>query len=135
MSILATIGRLKPHRIADLLQSLLQQSQKALVTPPQELVHHLVHSLCCLVAAPGGYTFIRPALAALAGGGKTCLLASGKYERSNVQFVLEELIALANAYLAQHGPRTAAHGTAHVYAELPTETMSSQTCGIVGLPL
>ena len=127
---MATIGRLKPNRIADLLQSLLQQSQKALITPPQELMHHLVHSLCCLVAAPGGYTFIRPALAALAGG-DSCLLASGKYERSNVQSVLEELIALANAYLAQHGPRTAAHGMAYVYAELATRTMSCQTCGIV----
>lgn len=66
-----------------------------------------MHSLSTLVAAPGGYKHIRPAIAALAGDGNS-LLASGRYERSNVLFVLEELTILAKAYLAQHGSKTGA---------------------------
>lgn len=105
LSILTTLGQLKPDPIGDILASLLQQTLNAAIVPPQELVHQLVHSLCTLVALPGGYKCIRPAIAALAGEGNS-LLASGRYERSNLLFVLQELANLAKAYQAQHGSNT-----------------------------
>ena len=110
LSILAVLGKLRPDEVAKCLIPLLEETLTALPAPPEELVHQLLHSLCALVAAPGGHSHIRPAVAALGGEGNNSLLASGRYERANLLFVLEELTILAEAYLAQHGTWSAAQG-------------------------
>lgn len=134
LSILTVLSRLKPDEVANSLIPLLEETTNALPAPPEELMQQLLHSLCTLVAAPGGHQHIRPAVAALAGEGNS-LLASGRYERANLLFVLEELTTLAKAYLAQHGTWSAAQGlklcSCYVYCKWLTVNLDVACCRMV----
>ena len=71
---------------------------------PPELYHELIQSLCLLVAAPGGDSYMKQAIQFLDAedGG---LLAHRRFQRDEVLLVIHQLAVLAKAVLAQHGKK------------------------------
>ena len=93
-----------------MLTELLHWCHASNIQPPPELVHHLLVSLCALVAAPGGDSYIKQAIKFLDAeeGG---LLAHQRFQRDEVLLVLQQLAVLAKAFLAAHGKRPATGST------------------------
>ena len=116
VSLITALGILDPVSAAGKLTALLQWCHASQIQPPPELVHHLLTSLCTLVAVPGGESFMKQAIKFLDAeeGG---LLAHKRFQRDEVLLVLQQLAVLAKAFLAAYGKRPAS-GTTGTYLPL-----------------
>ena len=117
VSLITVLGTLDPVSAADTLTALLHWCHASQIQPPPELVHHLLVSLCALVTAPGGESYMKQAIKFLdveEGG----LLAHKRFQRDEVLLVLQQLTALAKAFLAKHGKKPASNTTGAQHVQM-----------------